>query len=105
MTGLWTLFVEILPALVRYALTGAATELIHKGIITPGQFDRAVEGFVLLILILASMAWAKVKDKVKINTALALPKGSTPNDVAAAINDGKAAPALSAPNEAPRLKE
>lgn len=97
------IFVEILPALIRYALAGVATALIQRGILTPSQFDEVVAGVALGVAVLGSMIWAKFKDRIKVNTALAMPPGSTVDDLKEKIAKGEAATVTTPTSLPPRL--
>ncbi|MEO8484173.1 MAG: hypothetical protein ABI634_18320 [Acidobacteriota bacterium] len=98
-----SIFLEILPALVRYLLAGISSWLIQQGIITPGQNDQLIAGLSLAVATLGWMIYVKVKDRIKVNTALAMPPGSTVDELKQKIAAGQAASAGTPTSLPPQL--
>ena len=92
----------ITPALIRYGLFSVGAILVRDGVITEAQFDEIVAGLSLIVVTLLWWGWARFKDRVKLNTALAMPQGSTRAEVDETIADGRGA-ANVPPTVAPKI--
>lgn len=99
------LLVDILGAAVRWALTLAASWLVQHQFLAADQSSTFVSRFLPLLTskitmgaaLLAPLAWSavqKIRARIRLNTALELPAGSTAHDVTAAVKSGGGAGAL-----------
>jgi len=79
---------SILAGLVRYALASFITWMITNGIATQAQTEYLVGWIVAGLILIGWMAWHKIKSHVKVLTALALPKGTTVDELQAVIKSG-----------------
>lgn len=71
----------ILAALVRYALIALFGFLVKAGYVTTDDLTTAVPIVVGAILVVASMAWRKIKTLARIDAARELPANSTTDQI------------------------
>jgi|SRR6188768_3843109 len=97
------LILKMLTGVLRVALIPITRWLVDHDILTSDETVALVAELASWAIAIGWAAWAWYKSKQREHTALALPPGSTPNDITDTIADGMAAPAASAPDVAPRL--
>ncbi len=97
------LFTSIFGGLVRMALGGVIAWLLQQGLITPDQTEMLIAGLVTLLMTAFWIGWNKVKDARRLNTAAAIGKPATIEEIKALIASGISAPAATPTNERPVL--
>jgi hypothetical protein len=90
-----------LASLLRSLLWVLGTYLVRKGIWTNAAAERYIEGAAPIIIALGWSYWKNHTNRVKVVTALAMPQGSTENDLNTQIT--KATPSVSTPVNTPPL--
>lgn len=93
------IFESILGGLLRYLLAGVISWLITNGIANEEQVTQLLAGITGALILLGWMVWNKVRAHVKVLTALAVPKGTTVEDLHILMSKGVKVPA-STPNDA-----
>jgi hypothetical protein len=98
---------SMLFSLVRYGVMFGAGWLVNHGVWAHADADKYVTeitiGILAALAALASMAWAKIKQKRLLNAAIALPKGSTVEQARRVVKEGMAPPASLPENAIPFL--
>jgi type VI protein secretion system component VasK len=92
-----------LGAILRWILTSGATFLVAKGIWTEDESKLYVGAAVVALLTLLYSVWNQYVKTRLINTALAMPSGSTRREAERAVSAGVAPPADVPSNQAPFL--
>jgi hypothetical protein len=92
-----------LASLVRSLMWLGVPFLVKKGLLTGTQAEGIVEAASLMLVSLAWSYWKNHANQVKVVTALAMPAGSTENDLKAQIIT-KAVPSVLTPaNQPPEI--
>lgn len=95
--------IDLLGLLARWAVGVLAGVLLSHHVMTEGEIARfsphLIYGLTFGFAALGWMAYRKYKARVELLTGLALPPGSSIDDVKAAVKAG-AAPPVSTPNSA-----
>lgn len=92
-----------LGAVLRWALAGAAMFFVDHGIWTAGEASSYVLAGSLAILSLGWSLWNKYHGRVKFLTALAMPKGTTEDDVKSLVAAGASTAVTTPSDTAPKL--
>lgn len=92
---------QIIGVLVRTTLAGAGGYLIAHGWATQDQFNEFIAGLIPVIVAIAWSVWQKYRHLIRVNTALAMPSGTSNADLDKQIASGDAAPAVVPKTEAP----
>ncbi len=95
------LMMSILGGLLRYALAGVITWLISNGIATPEQTAELITGIAGGLALLVWMIWRKYRDRVRLLTGLAAPKGTSVDKLKDMIARGVAVPAATTDHQVP----
>lgn len=90
---------SVLAGLLRYALSGVTAWLIANGIATEGQIAKLITGLATGLGLVLWLVWQKYRERVRLLTALAMPKGTTLEDLKKRIAIGETVPA-DTPNDA-----
>jgi hypothetical protein len=90
-----------LGSILRWAFTLGAGYLIRAGIWQQQDAETYVAALTLALLTLAWSLWAKYRSRVKLLTALQMPKGSTENDMNDCVKRGETPPILTKASEVP----
>ena len=77
----------IIGSLVRFGLGGVVAWLVQKGLVTPDQGEMIIPAVILGVVTVAWAIWRKYKIQQRIAVALALPKGSTPEQLDNAVRN------------------
>lgn len=94
-----------LGAILRWLLAFGAGVLVEHGIWTQEDAATYVAGAAVALLALGWSLWNKYRGRVKLLTALAMPKGTTEATVVKHIASGGPTPSVSTPRGmAPRLE-
>lgn len=95
----------LLVATVQSLLVKLATWMVAHSIWTPAQSEVFASSAVATAIVLWAWNWVQEhRKRQQVNTALALPPGSTRDDVKAEIEKGNAPPASVPADRAPYLK-
>lgn len=76
-----TVIRSVLTGLLRYVLFAVSAWAVNKGIATQEEVELLISGLAGLLLVFGSLVWVKYRDRVKLLTALQLPRGSSERDV------------------------
>jgi hypothetical protein len=83
------LFMQVVTAIVRWALQGAFTFLVARGVLTEDLSSKTLVWVAGAVVVLLWSIYEKYKGRLHFTTALSLPAGSTTSDVRAAIKAKK----------------
>lgn len=75
----------VIGSLVRFALAGAVGWLVQRGVITGEQGAAIIPAVAVGVITIAWAVWRKYKIQQRIAIALALPAGSTPEQLDKAV--------------------
>ena len=92
-----------LASLLRSLLWVLGTYLVRKGIWTNAAAERYIEGAAPIIIALGWSYWKNHANQVKALTALAMPAGSTENDLNTQIATKATAPVSTPANQPPEI--
>lgn len=98
------LMVKVLSGVLRVVLVPITNWLVANGILTSNetvQFTAEVASWAVAIGWTVYAWWTAHRRQM---TALALPAGSTPNELTMTIKEGASAPMATSPNQSPTLK-
>ena len=88
---------DAIGSILRWALALAASYLVEHGIWTQAQATTYVAAAALGLLALGWSFWSKYRARVKLLTALYLPKGTSENGMNAHIAMGNLTPSVMTP--------
>ncbi len=95
----------LIVSIVQSLLTNGGSWLVDHKLTTPDMVSPFVLNTMATALVLYGWNWVQEhRKRQQVNTALALPKGSTRDDIQTAIKDGTAPPASVPADRAPYLK-
>lgn len=94
-----------LLAILRWALTIASGWFVRKGIWTDANAAEYVTAGAVALVTVGWSVWNKINWHIKFNTALAMPKGSTPDEVTKTIDNKMGASATTGSDVSPRLND
>jgi hypothetical protein len=103
MSGFNPMVLSIIATIIRYLLAGAFTTLVAKGVITADQSEYIITGLVGFVAVVGWALWVRYRDRVKITTGLALPQGTTEDEMTRRMSRGQSAPATLATDKSPYL--
>ena len=92
-----------LASLLRSLMWVGATLLVKKGLLTGTQAEGVVEALATVIVALAWSYWKNHSNQVKALTALAMPAGSTENDLNTQIVTKATPSAFTPANQPPEI--
>lgn len=94
---------QILTQLVRYTMVSVFAGFIQKGVLSSEQAEYVVVGVAGLMATVVWGVWVKYKDRLKLNTALASPAGTTEREAERMMKGGSAPPATLSKDDSPYL--
>ncbi len=97
------IFQAQLASLLRSLLWVLGTYLVRKGIWTNAIAERYIEGALPVIIALGWSYWKNHTNRVKVVTALAMPAGSTENDLNTQIVTKATPSAFTPANQPPEI--
>lgn len=96
-----TILQSILGGLLRYVLAGVISWMITNGIANEEQVTQLLAGLTGALILLGWMAFNKIRGRVKLLTALAVPKGTTVAHLETLIGRGLKVPATTPDDAVP----
>lgn len=98
---MFTILQSILGGLLRYVLAGVISWLITNGIADEEQVTQLIAGVASALALVGWLAWVKLRDRSKVLTALAMPKGTTLHDLDLIVKGGVVVPAMTPDDAVP----